>query len=89
MHGTSLAATEINPPRQAPRRPVRLRALLYEASWHRADLARALGMPASTTSRVFDGVRPLKLAEAVRLASALSEQLARRVTPEDLLDEEM
>lgn len=73
-------------PGAAPRRTIRLRALLYEVGWRRADLGRAIGLPPTVTSRVFDGVRPLKLDEAARLARALSVAAGRRIALEDLLD---
>lgn len=74
------------PPRIV-RKPVAIRALLYEANWRRSDLGRALGVRPNTASTIFDGVRLLRLPEAHTLAKALTATLGRRVTMEDLVDE--
>lgn len=86
MLDTAPHAGPATPPPTEPRRPMRLRALLYEARWRRADLGRAIGLSPTVTSRIFDGIRPLRLDEGVRLSRALSAAIGRTVIPEDLVD---
>lgn len=86
---SSLAASRPTAAPMRSGRPVRLRALMYEAGLNRAGLARAIGTSVQTACRAFDGTRDLSLPEAVRLAAELSSRLGRPVAVNDLLDGEM
>jgi len=68
------------------RKPVALRALLYEANWRRADLGRAMKVAPNTASAIFDGVRLIRLEEGYLLASAMTVALGRPVRMEDFVD---